>query len=549
MAFSRLLCAGAILALLSPSARAQTTISAASAARFLTQATYGVTDADIASVQALGFSGWIDRQFTTPTIDTHWKYVVVRKGPPGCNPCDAKFLNATMESFWRQAILGPDQLRQRMVFALSEIFVISNVNSSIDIQEQAHAAYLDLLAAYAFGNFRGLIAAVSKSPAMGHYLTYFQNQKENPTTGQIPDENYARELMQLFTIGLWKLNPDGTQRMTAKGAPIPTYAQPDVTGLARVFTGWSWGGPDKTDNGFWYGATNWRLPMQAFPGFASTAAKSFLGRTIPAGTGPDQSLATALDIIFRHPNVGPFLAKGLIKRFVTSNPSPAYVARVAAAFANNGAGVRGDMKAVIKAVLLDPEARDDTRPATDPNWGKLREPMIRFANFMRSFAVHSASTKYRIWNLEDPATALNQNPLRAPSVFNFFRPDFAPPGPILAAGLVAPEFQITDETTTTGYANFMLWIPERWTLPWVQQQGITDPDYLLADYTAEMPLANTPAALLDRLNLLLCAGQMSSATRSLILNAVQGVPKSDPLHRVATAIYLTMNSPDYIVQK
>lgn len=532
----------------------QVSITPAQAARFLHQATYGATDADIAAVQKLGYRGWLEQQFATPSIDSHWAYVAVRHGPPNCTTCDAKYINAVMESFWRQAILGPDQLRQRLVFALTEHFVVSTVNSSVDIQEQAHASYLDMLAANAFGNFRDLLLAVSTHPTMGHYLTFFQNTKANPVTGQIPDENYAREVMQLFTIGLWQLNPDGTRKRDSAGNPIPTYAQDDVRGLAKVFTGWSWNGPDKTDGCFYWCPQNWHDPMQAFPKFAATDAKVFLGQTIPAGTDPVRSLNAAVDTLFNHPNVGPFLATRLIKRFVTSNPSPAYVGRVAAAFANDGNGVRGDMKAVMRAVLLDPEARDDKK-LSDPQWGKLREPMIRFANFMRGFAVHSSSSYYRIWNLEDPAYALDQNALRAPSVFNFFRPDYAPPGPILDRGLSAPEFQITDETTTTGYANFLYWIPQRWTTQWARENGYTDqsaPDYLLTDYGQELPLAGNATALVDRINLLLCAGEMTDATRGLIVQAVNAVPLSDhdgALNRVATAVYLTMNSPDYLVQK
>lgn len=248
----------------------------------------------------------------------------------------------------------------------------------------------------------------------------------------------------------------------------------------------------------------------------------------------------AMDTLFNHPNVGPFIGSQLIKRFVTSNPSPAYIARVSAAFNNNGAGVRGDMKAVLKAVLLDPEARNPAQLA-DPNWGKLREPLVRFGHWMRAFNASSSTGYYRIWNLEDPVSSIGQNPLRAPSVFNWFRPGYAPPGEILRRGLVAPEFQITHETTTTGYANFVTHTVER-------GHGWNE-SAIKANYAAELALANNPAALMDRLNLMLTAGRMSTSTRQTILQAVSAMPTSNASARVHTAVALTMLSPEYIVQK
>jgi uncharacterized protein (DUF1800 family) len=542
-----------LIAALAPAAKAQTPAPTRfQAARFLTQATYGPTLQDINNVVALGYAGWIEQQFATPSADTHWDYVVVRHGPVGCTVCNAQGMNAVMESFWKQAVEGPDQLRQRVVLALSELFVVSQVNSN-GIDEKGFASYLDMLSRNAFGNFRTLLWAVSTNPAMGHYLTFFQNMKEDPTTGAIPDENYAREVMQLFTIGLWRLNPDGSRAKDSSGNDIPIYAQADVSGLAKVFTGWSWNGPDNSDATFWgENGQRWHPPMQSFPQFASASEKDFLGKTIAAGTSADQSMMFAVDALFRHPNVGPFVGEQLIKRLVTSSPSRAYVQRVAAAFANNGSGVRGDMEAVIRAVLLDPEARSDSL-ARGANWGKLREPIIRYANFLRAFQVHSRRGYFRIWDLEDPVYGLGQNPLRAPSVFNFFSPSYAPPGPIQQLGLTAPEFQITDETTVTGYANFITTAAFRqadWYRNW---QHIRDPDYLTARYAAEERLAMTsPQALLDRLNLLLCAGRMSADTRATVIGAVNAIPTgafAAADYRVATAISLTMVSPDYIVQK
>ena len=531
-----------------------TRVLPAEAARFLIQASYGPNWEQINWVAGKGYTQWLNTQFATAPMDSHWTYVMERKGPPGCNPCDAQYINAVMESFWMQAVRGPDQLRQRTVLALSEIFVVSTVNSAVEIQADAHASYLDMLSRNAFGNFRTLLEQVSTHPTMAHYLSHMRNQKEDAASGRIPDENYARELMQLFTIGLWQLNPDGSRKKDAQGRDIPTYGQNDVMGLARVFTGWSWAGPD-TSEGRWQGweGENWKSQLQNYPQYHSTGSKAFLGVLVPANTSGTASLKAALDALFNHPNTAPFISEQLIKRFVTSNPSRAYVGRVSAKFANNGAGVRGDMQAVLRALLTDAEARSAS-VAAGAQWGKLREPLVRYAGFMRAFNVQATSGYYRIWNLEDPIGSIGQNPLRAPSVFNWFRPSYAPPGAIMAAGLVAPEFQIAHETTVTGYANFIVDKAERETRWWrdneVAPYGPVQ-DYLAADYSAELALAGNPAALVDRLKLLLTAGRMTAATRTLIINAVSAVPlnANGGNTRVATAVALTMVSPEFIVQK
>ena len=515
------------------------------AARLLVQATYGPTMAEIDRTARLGASAWIAGQFATAPMDTHWDYVVVRRGPIGCTVCDSQHINATMESFWTQAVRGPDQLRQRTVLALSELFVVSTVNSAVEIQADAHASYLDTLSRNAFGSFRALLEQVTVHPTMAHYLSHFRNQKEDPVSGRIPDENYAREVMQLFTIGLWQLNEDGSRRLDSNGQAIPTFTQADVMGLARVFTGWGWSGAG-TGEDFWHGwagnAGTWNKPMQNYPQHHSSSEKRFLGAVVPAGTGGVASLKVAMDTLFNHPNVGPFIGSQLIKRFVTSNPSPAYVARVARAFNDNGAGVRGDMKAVLSAVLLDTEARSTTLAATSPTYGKLREPLVRLGTWLRAFdAKSSRGYFYDIWNLEDPVSSIGQNPLRAPSVFNWFRPNYSPPGQIMQQGLVAPEFQITHETTVTGYANFITNLVDR-------GHGWNETN-LRGDYNAELALAGNPAALMDRLNMLLVAGQMSAATRSTILTAVNAMPASNPRGRVLTAVSLVMLSPDFVVQK
>jgi uncharacterized protein (DUF1800 family) len=518
----------------------------------LAQATYGATPQDITRVKTLGWSAWLDEQFAAPALDgdTYSAYVN-RGGPPGCAPnCSGGNINTVMEAFWRHAVLGPDQLRQRTVFALSQIFVVGN---SVDQVHRAYSDYYTMLNRNAFGNFRTLLEEVSLHPTMGRYLSHLGNDKEDPNpNGRIPDQNYAREVMQLFSIGLWQLNPDGSRKKDATGKDIPTYGQAEVVGMSRVFTGWSWGDRGSSPNTWEFGyRDNHEVLMKAYPAHHSSSPKLIInGQTIPANTNAQNSLRIALDALFNHPNAGPFIGSQLIKRLVTSNPSPAYVTRVTNAFNNNGAGVRGDMKAVWRAILLDAEARDMNN-VNSPQWGKLREPLLRYAHFLRTFGVSSDSGVYSIWNLEAGATSIGQNPLRSPSVFNWYRPDYSPPGAIFGAGLVAPEFQITHETTTAGYTNFIVDKAERETARF-HQAGSRSASVLFTTYTAERALADRPAALLDHLNLLLMAGQMRPALRSRVEQAIAAIPlnnDTDRYRRVSTAVALLMVSPQYLVQK
>jgi uncharacterized protein (DUF1800 family) len=507
------------------------------AARLLQQATFGADLAEIERVATLTPELWVADQLAQPlTLPSHWDYVA-SGGPLGTS----KYINAVMESFWQQAATGRDQLRQRMVWALSEIFVVSTVNSSVSTQPEAHAAYLDMLSRNAFGNYRDLLEGVARSPAMGLYLSHMRNQKED-ATGRLPDENFAREVMQLFSIGLWRLNPDGSRQLDAQGLPIASYGLADVMGMAKVFTGWSWGGSDSSVNR-WYGwsGTPWNEPMQNFASFHSGSEKRIVGGVvIPAGTSGPESLRIALDTLANHANVAPFMSEQLIKRFVTSNPSRDYIGRVAAVWADNGRGVRGDLAAVLAAILLDREARE-TGHIEDPGWGKLREPMLRFAQWIRAFNAVPSTGVWGIWNLEDTVTSLGQNPQREASVFSFFRPSYAPPGAVQDAGLTAPEFQITHETTLTGYANFMSWTAER-------GYGST----IKPDYSAHMVLADNPRALVSRLDLELTGGRLSDTARDLIVDAVDQITLISPNARqirVWNAIFLIMNSPDYVVQR
>ena len=506
--------------------------TAVQASRLLSQATFGPTVEEINRLTEMGTAAWFNDQFSKPQR-LHFSYM--NSLPPGNG--DDYDQDQFFESFWQQAVNGDDQLRQRVTFALSQIFVISYQNSTLAYNARGVANYYDLLGAHAFRNFRDLLEAVTLHPMMGNYLNALGNRKTEGT--RVPNENYAREIMQLFTIGLRQLNPDGTDTTVPA---TETYTSDDIKGLAKVFTGWSWAGPDQSSSRFfgWGDADpnrDW-LPMQNYAAYHETLPKSFLGVTIPANTSGKASLRIALDTLFNHPNVGPFIGRELIQRMVGSNPSPAYVGRVAAAFNNNGQGVRGDMKAVIKAVLLDPEAR--TVP-TSSTAGKLREPVIRLANWMRAFHATSSSGRFKMDITDDPLWGLAQTPMRSPSVFNFFRPEYVPPNSsIAAASLFSPEMQITEEMSVTGYLNFM-----RDTI----QNGTGMSNDIKADYTAELALARSPGVLVDRVNLLLMQNQMSATLRSQILAAINSNPGNSDINRVYLAVFLTMASPEYIVQK
>ena len=460
-------------------------------------------------------------------------------------------------AFWQQALAANDELRQRVQYALSEQFVISGTTPAVQNMPRGEAAYYDMLGADAFGNFRQLLQDVTLNPMMGQFLSMLQNDKGDANTD--PDENYAREVMQLFTIGLYQLNDDGTQKFDSTGNPIPTYSNTDVMGLAKVFTGFSWNVPGNTSDTAWsncciYVGTGYGedlLPMQAYPSHHSTDEKDFLGVTIPASGAPDPNgdLKIALDTLFNHPNLPAFFSKQLIQHLVTSNPSPGYVSRVAAVFKDNGQGVRGDMKAVITAILLDPEARDTATDAGNPQYGKVREALIRYTNWARAFTAQSRTGSYYLGSTEDPIWGLGQMPMRSPTVFNWFAPGYTPPATSIAqAGLVAPEMQMTNVTTVVGYLNYM-------------QSAIGSDSKngsdLFSSYGAELNLANTPDQLVDRVNLLLMAGQMDSTLQSQILSAVSAIsiPSGDQnainaalAARVQTAVYLTMASPAFCAQ-
>ncbi len=540
--------------------------SRADAARFLTQATFGPTEAETDRVMAIGYSAWIDEQLARPQKLHRAAWDAEDAALKAVNKDSRAGTREALDSFYRQALTGEDPLRQRVAYALSQIFVISTMDSGIAGNPQGVAGYLDMLGTNAFGSYRNLIEGVSRHPMMGLYLSHLKNMKEDLAKGRVPDENFAREVMQLFSIGLYELNADGSLRTGSDGKPLETYTGADIAGLAKVFTGWSWDGPDTADARYYgWGAefidpARLYSPMQGYTQFHSLSEKQFLGATVAAQSraDPNASLKVALDTLASHPNVGPFIGKQLIQRLVTSNPSPAYVGRVAQAFA----GGSGDMRAMVRAVLLDAEARDAS-VASGPAYGKLREPVLRMTAFLRAFGATSDSGKFLIGTTDDAGSQLGQTPLRSPSVFNFYRPGYVPPNTLAGmAGLAVPEMQITHETTVAGYANFMR--------SGVQNGfGQNGTDYkatrrdVQIDFSGELALADNSAALVDRVLTRLLGPAPQDALKTEIVAAVDSIAlpalKADgsnqtavdnaKKNRVYTAVLLALVAPEFLVQK
>jgi len=349
-------------------------------------------------------------------------------------------------------------------------------------------AYVDVLVRGAFGNFRDLLQDITLNPAMGRYLDMLRNNKANAARGTIPNENFAREILQLFSIGLYRLNLDGSLTLDSQGIPLATYDQDAVLGLSATFTGWYFA---QSGTPVWNGVTpNYRLPMVNVASHHETAAKNILDDVmLSAGQTAEQDLGIALDTIFNHPNVGPFLCRQLIQRLVTSNPSPGYVYRVASIFNNNGQGVRGDLRAVVRAILMDYDARGPVK--TGQGEGHYREPVVRLTNLLRAFRASTPTATFYVTG----ASALGQVPLQAPTVFNFFAPDYSAPGAIAAAGLKSPELEITTETTVITIANFLRSAINSGLGPAANR--------ITLNLTNEQTLAADPAMLVDHLDRLL----------------------------------------------
>ncbi len=586
-------------------------VSDSDAARFLAQTTFGATMSDIAQVKASGYAVWIAEQVDpartpiTREMD-YFNWVTKTLGEPGesYDRQEAWFLGALGGADpGNNVIVHKDQLRQRVAFALSEIFVVSDKNGVLSDSPAGMATYYDILINEAFGNYRQLLEDVTLSPAMGNFLNMRGNQRADTKQNVHPDENYAREINQLFSVGLTQLNPDGSEVLVA-GKPVATYGQDQIKAFAHVFTGWNWS-DCKADNYVdcdydWTTDLNMRQPMAAFADFHDNGthapddlvSKQLLqypgaanGGLLGAGGTPASDLKFALDNIFNHPNVGPFIGRQLIQRLVTSNPSPAYVQRVASVFNNNGAGVRGDLKATIIAILLDPEARSASGARGD-SYGKLREPLLRLTHFWRvmgarhycgtDFTVkwddgslhtyHYQNQPYRYagWSSTfNPDYDWGQAALRANSVFNFFKPAFTPPGEMAQRSLLGPEFQITTDaaivTVTGAIGTHAMYYDTSDICEANDQYGD-----VVINHARDVALAGSanggpgdPAdRLVDAYNLLFMSGQMSSYMRGVLLSYLNQIDstwadngKDWRVERVKRALYLILTSPEYAIQK
>jgi uncharacterized protein (DUF1800 family) len=543
----------------------------AEASRFLQQATYGATTAEIARVTSLGYGPWIDDQLARPTtlhLQVH-QSIMNELGPHFANQADVacEFSYAcslARHDAWTQiAVTGNDQLRQRVAFALSQFFVISDVSDSVGYSHLAVSDYYDSLAVNAFGSHRALLEEVALHPLMGGYLGMLQNEKANPSRNTEPDENFAREVMQLFSIGLVELNLDGTPKRDANGNTISTYNNEVITNFARALTGWNFGGAASWYD--WSGVVKLPgliRPMTAWPVYHDTNAKTlFPGINLAAGRTAEADLKSALDALANHPNVGPFMAKHLIQRLVTSNPSPDYVRRVATVFNNNGAGVRGDMGAVVKAVLMDPEARDMTIAARD-EYGKVKEPMLRLTAIWRAFgaqgqavATPAGTTTRALLRNRGAGIDMAQTVMGSPSVFNFYRPNYQPPGEFRRRGLVSPELQILNEATAM--TTFNHWHGRLFQMD-IDDTSIAatvnNPTFYTARFrlnlSTEKSLAVSPGALADRLNLLLMAGRMSPSMRQILVDSAYATSMNDGGgDRVEDMVFLVASSPQFAVQR
>lgn len=519
--------------------------TAADAARFLDQATFGVTASDVAHVQSVGFQQYLAEQLAaTPSQYSGFSYTP-HTAPADCRtdpstPTDASSICArddyslfqVQRQFFIHALSDTDQLRQRVAFALSQIFVVSGTEI---YEAYGMADYQNLLLNDAFQNFRTLLQDVTLSPVMGRYLDVADNDKTNAALGTSPNENYGREVLQLFSIGLYELNPDGSQMLDATGAAIPTYDQDVIEGFSSIFTGWTYA-PLSGTASQWTNPINYDGAMVSFDNHHEPGSKLLLnGFTVAAGQTTTQDLQMALDNIFNHPNVGPFIGKQLIQHLVTSNPSPAYVARVSAVFANNGSGVRGDMGAVVKAILTDPEARGDA-PA-DASFGHLREPALFITAMLRSLGGQSDGVLAR-----SASTAMGQPMYTPPTVFNFYPPSFVLPG----SQTLAPEFGIDDAATALARSNFV---------NTVIMLGGAQPDPTVIGSTGTsidltgFSAIQDPNALISQLNQTLMHGSLSSAASSIIATAVTAQAPTDPLAAARTASYLVLTSAQYQVER
>ncbi len=505
-------------------------ISYPEAFRFLQQATFGPVSDDITSIQEIGFEAWIDAQKDLP-VSTQLPYW---RSLPTPEDLDEGHSNR-MDAWFQNVITGEDQLRQRLAFALSEIMVVSDQSELVHTPDGL-ANYYDLLSQHAFGNFRQLMQAVTLSPIMGIYLSMLGNEKPDPENNIRPDENFAREMMQLFTIGLVKLNLDGSAVLDNGGRPIPSYDQQTVEGFAHVFTGWTFAG----STNFHTPSFDYLSPMQAYSAFHDSGQKLLLdGSVLPAGQSAEQDLEQALDIIYQHPNVAPFISHRLIQRLVTANPSGEYVERVAKVFNDDGSGTRGNLFAVVKAILLDGEAR--AAPTSETS-GKLVEPLLRITALWRAYDAKAANGRYLFAN---PQSRFGQAPMRANTVFNFFTPNFAPAGEISDLSLVSPEMQIISERFSALTNNYLA------TAIYSQNSALPDIDSetIVIDITTELEFANQPEELISRTIERLLGGNASEALVENVTTMVNLVPEEEAASRVVEAVHAIATSPEFALQR
>lgn len=524
------------------------------ASRFLIQAGFGADPDELAEVKSLGFEGWINQQLLRPK--GYLQPVIQARAAAGL----PNFHPATKIALWTQAMrrrsppsgaVATDVLRQRITYSLLQIFVISQNVDALLLNSEGVTNYYDRLMDGAFGNFRQLLFDVTMHPCMGLYLSHVGNRRPDVATNRFPDENYAREIMQLFSIGLWVLNQDGTRKLVG-GQPVPTYTNADITQFARVFTGFQYGGPNNTQ--FNWSVEDFKHPMKVWDEEHDMKPKTLLNGTVLPNRSADSSAThvasmldvnAAIDNLFNHPNVGPFIGRLLIQRLVTSNPTPAYVGRVAAKFANNGSGVRGDMGAVVKAILLDSEARSYSK-TTEPDFGKMREPYMTLMNMAKTFNAIPPSGNY------ESATYLYdfylQEPFQSPSVFNFYSPNHRPPGELTRMGLFGPEFQILTAVTAIETQNNLLNSVENQISRWGSDPG----NELILDFSQEIPLAGDPDALIRQLSTRLTGGTLRPRSFQNIREAVLKIPDSGnnwQKDRVKMAAYLIGASAEFNIQK
>ncbi|MGC4017416.1 MAG: DUF1800 family protein [Luteolibacter sp.] len=535
-----------------PGSTAAGTPSPVQASRFLTQATFGPVPQDIDAVRQSGYAAWIDTQLQLPPsyLQPYIKAIKADAAGPrsdksyNFNDLD-KFVygNNVTTPFARNAVGAPDQLRQRVAFALSQIMVVSRRDAQLEEKPEGMANYYDVLVRNSLGNYGTLLREVALHPAMGWYLSHAGNQKADPSIPRYPDENFAREVMQLFSIGLWELNPDGSRKLDSHGEPIPTYDNGTITEMARVFTGLYFDAPYGWEGGGW-SDDDYTKPMVMFPQYHDFGKKTLLhGFIIPereeSMTNGMQDVLDAVNCLFLHPNTPPFISRQLIQFLVTDNPSPSYIKRVQDVFVDDGHGVRGNLGAVVKAILLDPEARN---APVSPGYGKMREPVVRTMHLGRLFRLAETNPNFTWWNWTDTYYGFtSQEPLNSPSVFNFYTPVYQAPGEIRNQGLVSPGFQLVNTYTSVSFPNMLLdYLHDGFRSAWDHRYSL--------DYRSNLLVAGNPEALVDQVNLLICAGNMTARTRSILLTRLNDTALTQH-DRVALAVWLAMTCPEGAVQR